>query len=375
VRVLIVEPYFTGSHAAWAEGYRRYSRHDVNILALPGASWKWRMHGGAVTLARRFGARGLRPDVILATDMLDLTTFQSLTRTTTHGVPFALYFHENQLCYPWSPTDRDVAGGRDKHYGFINYASALAAEAVFFNSAYHMRTFFGELTRFLSHFPDHRELASVEEIRARSSVLPLGLDLARFDATAAPLAAGDGAPLVVWNHRWEYDKNPGEFFAVLDALAGRGVEFRVAILGECFSRSPDEFTAARERLGERVVAFGYAEDFGEYAAWLRAARVVPVTSRQDFFGASIVEAVYCGCHPLLPRRLAYPDVIPADFHAGVFYDDARDLERRLEAVLAGGPPPAARSLGAAMRRYDWSVLAPEYDGRLEDLWKQRSVTS
>ena len=110
MRILIVEPYFTGSHASWAEGYVCNSRHEVEILKLSGAYWKWRMHGGAVTLARQFLDSGKRPpDVILATDMLDVTTFQALTRSVTANTPFAMYFHENQLTYPWSSTDRDVA--------------------------------------------------------------------------------------------------------------------------------------------------------------------------------------------------------------------------------------------------------------------------
>ena len=79
MHILLLEPYSTGSHAQWAAGYQKHSRHDVEILALAGANWKWRMHGGAVTLARRFMESSLAPDVIVATDMLDLTTFQALT--------------------------------------------------------------------------------------------------------------------------------------------------------------------------------------------------------------------------------------------------------------------------------------------------------
>ena len=66
------------------------------------------MHGGAVTLARMFMESELQPDLILTTDMLDLTIFLSLTRSRTANIPTAIYFHENQLSYPWSTTDRDV---------------------------------------------------------------------------------------------------------------------------------------------------------------------------------------------------------------------------------------------------------------------------
>ena len=182
MRIVLIEPFLTGSHAAWAKEYARYSRHRIEILSLGGQHWKWRMHGGAVTLARRFLQSEFRPDLILATDMLDLTTFLSLTRSRTAAVPVALYFHENQIAYPWSPQDRDVSQGRDHHYGFINYSSALAADGVFFNSRYHRSRFFEQLPRFLKQFPDHRELETVSLIRRKSRVLPLGVDLRRLDA-------------------------------------------------------------------------------------------------------------------------------------------------------------------------------------------------
>ena len=176
MNILIIEPYFTGSHAAWAKGYQKFSRKNVKILSLDGRYWKWRMHGGAVTLAKKFMEGDYNPDIILATDMLDITTFMSLTRSRTAEIPVAIYFHENQLTYPWSPDDRDIIKGRDMHYGFINYSSALAADRVFFNSRYHMDSFLSELEIMLKGLPDYRELDTVEEIRDKSSVLHLGMD-------------------------------------------------------------------------------------------------------------------------------------------------------------------------------------------------------
>ena len=58
--VLLIEPYFGGSHRAWAEGYVSHSSHAVELLTLPARFWKWRMQGGAATLAER--ALALDPD-------------------------------------------------------------------------------------------------------------------------------------------------------------------------------------------------------------------------------------------------------------------------------------------------------------------------
>ena len=372
MKVLLLEPYYTGSHAAWADGYAAHSRHQVTILGLPGRFWKWRMHGGAVTLARQFMEMDAAPDLLLATDMLDLTTFLALTRARTHAIPTAVYFHENQLSYPWSPGDRDVRQGRDVHYGFINYASALAADALFFNSAYHLAGFFDELPRLLKHFPDYNELDSLTALRDRGQVLPLGLDLRRFDEQQsavsgwrshreASLSAVE-SPRILWNHRWEYDKNPEEFFRALNVLAERGLDFGLVILGESFRRQPSEFLEAQRRLGERVRHAGYAPDFADYAGWLWQADLLPVTSRHDFFGSSVVEAMYCGCFPLLPRRLSYPELIPPEYHDLCFYRDFDDLVARLAAAIetwrpssAGRPASHRRPLrlaghGPALRR-------------------------
>jgi glycosyltransferase involved in cell wall biosynthesis len=375
MKVVLLEPYYTGSHAAWADGYAAHSRHQVTVLGLPGRFWKWRMHGGAVTLARQFMEMDAAPDLLLATDMLDLTTFLALTRARTHHLPAAVYFHENQLSYPWSPDDRDMRQGRDVHYGFINYASALAADALFFNSAHHLAAFFDDLPRLLKHFPDYNELDSVETLRTKSQVLPLGLDLRRFDeqqpAVGGPTGrlrsrqSAVGQPLILWNHRWEYDKNPEEFFRALSVLAERGLDFGLAILGESFRRQPGEFLEAQRQLGERVRHAGYVPDFVDYARWLWQADLLPVTSRHDFFGSSVVEAIYCGCFPLLPRRLSYPELIPPEYHDLCFYRDFDDLVARLASAVEQGSPLQPAALQAAVARFDWQAMAPLYDDRLE----------
>jgi len=371
MKICLLEPFHSGSHAAWAEMFARTSRHEVELLTLSGRHWKWRMHGGAVSLARQFMARDCSPDLLLASDMLDLTTFLSLTRIKTSGVPAALFCHENQLTYPWSPDDADPAQQRDAHYAFINYTSALAADAVLFNSSYHREAFLGALPAFLNSFPDQNELESLPAITAKSSVLPLGIDLKRLD-NCRPDAIKTPAkiPLVLWNHRWEYDKNPEEFFRALYQLQAEGVAFEVAVLGETYRKAPPVFDEARQRLGKRIVQFGYAENFADYAGWLWRADLLPVTSIHDFFGVSVIEAIYCGAVPLLPRRLAYPEHLPAAQQGQFLYDDFTSLLERLRALLRH-PGHCTETLRAHVARYDWGTLIGRYDDLLEELALRR----
>jgi glycosyltransferase involved in cell wall biosynthesis len=338
------------------------------------------MHGGAVTLARQFLKGAFEPDLIVATDMLDLSVFLALTRHRTAPVRTVLYFHENQISYPWSKADPDPARDRDAHYGFINLTSALAADLVVFNSEYHRASFLSDLKPFLKAFPDYNEAEAVEAISAKSHVLYLGLDLARFDRFRVDRESGQPA-LVVWNHRWEYDKNPDDFFRALFLLKEEGLDFRVAVLGEAYKARPPVFEEAKERLADRIVQFGYAEDFAAYAAWLWRADISPVTSIHDFFGASVVQAMYCNCFPLLPRRLVYPEHVrtgedrvtqpggqePPAHGDDFFYSDFPEMVGKLRHRIANPEQTRAVRTQSFVRRYDWGNMVLEYDDFFDKL--------
>ncbi len=372
MNVLLLEPYFGGSHKAWAEGYASHSSHAVRLLTLPARFWKWRMQGGAVTLAERVLALDRRPDLVLATDMVNLPALLGLTRGALAQAPVALYCHENQLTYPPPPGEK-----RDLTYGMINWLSMLAADRVFFNSSFHLHDWFEELPRLLKHFPDCTHVHRIPEVQAKAAVLPVGCDLRRFDKVAARRAPGPGRPpVILWNQRWEYDKAPETFFRALYALAEEGLDYRVALAGKSYRQTAGEFGAAREHLGDRVVHFGYASPH-QYAALLRGADVVVSTAIHEFFGVSIIEAVYCGCFPVLPRRLSYPEIVPQAHHAACLYDDFDGLLERLRWVLTN-PDQARRGaseLREAMARYDWAQVGPRYDAALESLVDARVVTA
>jgi len=358
MNILLLEPYFTGSHKAWALGYQQQSHHEINILSMKGQFWKWRMHGGAVTLANQYIKSDLKPDLILATDMLDLTTFLSLTRKKSSDIPTTIYFHENQLSYPWSPADRDVQANRNKHYGFINYSSALTADYVLFNSKYHQNSFIHEVRKLLKHFPDNNELETVNQIQAKSKVLHLGLDLSRFDISQKK---NDGPPLILWNHRWEYDKNPEDFFKPIFRLNEEGVDFQLAILGENFKTTPSIFDEAKIKLSNKIIHFGYCESFDDYAKWLWKADILPVTSIQDFFGISIMEAIYCNTLPLLPERLTYPELLPVQLHQNHIYTNETDLYEKLKSAIQKISEVRKMEFSPIAKKYSWANMAPIYD--------------
>jgi glycosyltransferase involved in cell wall biosynthesis len=339
-------------------------------MAMPARFWKWRMHGGAVTLARRFLAERNRPEVIMATDMLDLATFLALTRKDTATVPAILYMHENQLTYPLpaegeSGPMRRQRGERDLHYAFINYSSMLAEDGVLFNSAYHRNVLLKALPNFLRHFPEFNELESVAMIEAKSGVLPVGVDLRRLSGSEE--APQLDPPLILWNQRWEYDKNPGAFFEALYVMAGEGLAFEVALCGESFRRQPAEFEQALERLGSRVVHAGYASE-ERYRELLWRAAITVSCAEHEFFGISIVEALYCQTFAILPFRLSYPELIPEAYHRHCLYDSWPGLLERLRWALRQ-PAEAVEVARLAAKHaagFSWTERAPEYDSFLAE---------
>ncbi len=378
--ILLLSPYHGGSHQAWAKGYQRYSEEHVELLTMPSRFWKWRMHGGALTLARRFLERveesdAPLPDLILATDMLDLSTFVALTRKQSRTIPLALYMHENQLTYPLpqDPTTgpmRRQRGERDLHYTFINLTSMLAADRVLFNSQYHHDSLLDALPGYLKRFPEFNELGTLESLREKSSVLPVGIDGPQLSAQRSPTNAGakqDG-PLILWNQRWEYDKDPASFFNALYKVQEEGIPFRLALCGESFNRAPTEFEKATSRLQKRLVHVGYAPA-EKYQELLWSADIVISTARHEFFGISIVEAVYCRTYPILPARLSYPELLPQEFHNHCLYENDDALVSHLRWALQNPDQANAlsRKLAPAMERFSWELLAPQYDAFFHSL--------
>ncbi len=373
LQIHLLSPYHGGSHKAWATGWQQNSQHRISLHTLPDRFWKWRMHGAAVTLARRFLANKATPDFIVASDMLDLTTFLALTRRQTAVIPTAVYMHENQLTYPL-PQDgrtgpmRRQMGERDRHYAFINYTSMLAADHVFFNSQYHLDSFFTALPNFLKHFPEYNELGTIKTVKNKSSVLPVGIDFQRLLPQHEP-TINNQPPLILWNQRWEYDKNPEAFFAALQAMADKGLPFQVALCGQQYGKRPSIFDEAIAQLGDRVIHVGHA-DLPTYRRLLWQAAVTISTAHHEFFGISLLEAIYCQTFPLLPNRLSYPELLPKPFHHACLYENQTVLEDKLTWALTHREEikNIGEEVATAVSHYAWQHIAPIYDQKLDTIW-------
>lgn len=316
MRVLYLEPFAAGSHAAFGAALTRASWASWTRLTLPGRHWKWRMRGSAAYFARDHAAALAEDhDLLFASAYLPLAELVGLC-PKLGARPRVLYFHENQLSFPARAAPRE----RDNHFGFTQLVSALAASCCLFNSAHNRDSFLAAGAELLARMPDAVPGDWIATIAARSRVLGLPLELPEFDdALLADLPAdarGEG-PLIVWNHRWEHDKGPEGLVRIVDALLERGLRFRLAVCGQQFRRRPAVLVEAesrwRARLGPGLVQFGELASRRAYEGLLAQAQLVLSTARHEFFGISVLEAVHWGARPLVPDGLSYCELVPAEF--------------------------------------------------------------
>jgi glycosyltransferase involved in cell wall biosynthesis len=371
-RLLVLEPYFGGSHRAVLECLLPDLGWDYDLVTLPARKWKWRMRGSAITFAdevqrldaewRADGGRpGPRWDAVFASTFLNLAEFKGLAGDVVAGIPSVVYFHENQLVYP----NRHEAEW-DLQFPLTNVTSALSADECWFNTAWNRDRFVEGIEPFIRQFPDHHPRGIAERIAHKSSVIHPPFDPVPFDT--APVRRGDTCR-IVWPHRWEHDKDPETFFSVIAALAAEGLDFEVAVAGQAFAETRDQFERAAGGLGDRLVHLGQPDSREDYARLLATSDVAVSTALNEFFGLAMIEAAYCGCFPLVPDRLAYPEIYPAEMR----YGSPDALAARLRSFIVDRPAP--RQGRALAEAYTIDALAPAYRDAFERLASRRSWSS
>ena len=311
------------------------------------------MRGAAVT----FSKNSIEDfDLILTTDMMDVACFRGLSDPR---IPLITYFHENQLSYPYQ-TINDY----DRHFAYTNFTTALSSDKLMFNSNYHMNSFLEGLDRYLDGFPDHKEKDLIGSLRIKSEVLYPGIEPIKIDEGSVK----NDVPHLLWNHRWEHDKNPELFFNTLFTLQEEDFDFKLIVLGESFSRKPEIFDIARYRLRNRIIHWGFVEDRSEYYKLIRLSDILPVTNHQEFFGLSVVESIAMGVIPLLPDRLSYPEHLPLSHQSDHLYSDDEEFQHKLVFLLQNFQRVNVDPIRThVISKYSWSNLIEEYDRCFESL--------
>jgi len=362
--ILVLEAYDGGSHGQFLDGLILHSKQKYTRISMKPRSWKWRMRGSALwfidEIHRQIKTGKLNPnkvDIIFTSDMTPVCDLKALLPESLKHCPVILFFHENQLTYP---VQNELE--RDCQFGFTNITSALAANKIWFNSRYNLDSFANETDLLIKRMPDHLPKNIGERIRKNSIVMPLGLDIPKTYTTLNNRKNNHSTPpTIVWNHRWEHDKNPELFFETLFTLKKQGLDFKLIILGESFKNCPPIFELAQKILKNNITHCGYASSRNAYYQLLTESDIVISTALHEFFGISVLEAITCGATPLLPYRLSYPELIPNTHHDKYFYHSDEQFLQMLTDLLTKKRHHLPSDIHKMTLQLHWTHLAKTYD--------------
>lgn len=372
--VVFLESFYGGSHREFADCFAEHSQHNVDILTLPDRHWGWRMRWSAKLFAEQLLKRE-RYELIVATDLINLADLTAILSRAAYHVPVLLYMHENQLSYP-----RSDAKPPPLEHALTDIKNVLIADRTLFNSAFHRDTFLTAAESVLKGIPEFDTASERKLLRDTSTVMYPGVEH-NFGAQAAESAEPSMGPVILWNHRWEPDKQPHIFRRALEKLNEQGMAFRLILLGEhalgeqsgpAEKRNPD-FEALCAKFGSRVIYAGYAQDRAEYFRLLQQGDIVISTAIQENFGLSMLQAIDAGCWPLAPNRLAYPEILPAELHEDCLYSGTKELVRKIVRLGAARRAMQAEPRWEGLRRtlleraaeFHWERRIQEYDRLIE----------
>jgi len=356
MKILLLSAYDAQSHRYWRTGLvEQFPEHDWTTLTLPARHFSWRLRGNSLTWA--YSEREVLErhyDLVVATSMTDLSALKGLVPNLAR-IPSVVYFHENQFAYPESGKAFQSVEPK-----MLNIYTALAADRVVFNSDYNRTTFLAGCRYLLKKLPDHVPDGLPELIEHKTSVIPVPLINDAFHQQGQK-----EKPLnIVWNHRWEYDKGPNELLRAIRRLGEKTKAFKLHVVGQQFRQAPEHFERLREEFSAQIGAWGYVESEEKYRAILRRSDVVLSTALHDFQGISVLEAVASGCLPLVPKRLAYPELFDEKYCYEQTGDEAQNLADKLDRYVqlkAQGKMPVAPDVS----HLNWTALEGRYRRLLE----------
>ncbi|MCW8935401.1 MAG: DUF3524 domain-containing protein [Gammaproteobacteria bacterium] len=318
--ILLLSAYRSSSHAAWADWLvNTFNEFEWLKLELPGRHFRWRIRGNPLSWLHKIPAK--KPDLILATSMVDLATLKGL-HSHLSNIPCIYYFHENQFAYPTSKQQHNSIDPQ-----MVQLYGALAADKLLFNSIYNQQSFFNGVNRLLNLLPDETPENISVLLKNKSDILPVAITPIDKSATKIP-------QLILWNHRWEYDKAPQVFADALEKLNKMDIDFQLALLGDRPAKKPVSLLQIEKQFSDKIIINNKASK-EDYLKYLSLSSVVVSTAIHEFQGLSMLEAVSAGAIPVVPDDLCYKEQYASHFRYKTGDSDA--LSEKLYSFLSIKP--------------------------------------
>ena len=314
--ILLLSAYRSNSHAAWADWLvNTFDQFEWIKLELPGRHFRWRIRGNPLSWLHQLSE--IKPDLILATSMVDLATLKGL-HSHLSNTPCIYYFHENQFAYPTSKQQHDSVDPQ-----MVQLYGALSADKILFNSHYNQQSLLNGVDRLLKLLPDEVPENLNSLLKNKSQILPVAI-------TAIEQKADKDPELILWNHRWEYDKAPQVFADALHKLNKIETNFKLALLGDRPPKKPAALLQIENEFADKIIINGKVSK-DDYLKYLSLSSIVVSTAIHEFQGLSMLEAVSAGAVPVVPDDLCYKEQYASDFR--YIAGDSDVLSKKLFMLL------------------------------------------
>ncbi|XP_070928808.1 tRNA-queuosine alpha-mannosyltransferase isoform X12 [Macaca nemestrina] len=329
--ILIIEAFYGGSHKQLVDLLQE-ELGDCVLYTLPAKKWHWRARTSALYFSQTIPISE-HYRTLFASSVLNLTELAAL-RPDLGKLKTILYFHENQLIYPVKKCQE-----RDFQYGYNQILSCLVADVVVFNSVFNMESFLTSIGKFMKLIPDHRpkDLESIIRPKCQVIYFPIRFpDVSRFMPKHKTThlkkmlsLKGNGGTVLSMALPFQPEQRDSEGLlknsnSECDAHCGLDTARR-EYLGNSLRQESDlkkstspENSSSHRGENKQNLTVNPCATLGGDANQQRLLHIV--------WPHRWLEAVYCGCYPLCPKDLVYPEIFPAEY----LYSTPEQLSKRLQ---------------------------------------------
>ncbi|XP_073401677.1 tRNA-queuosine alpha-mannosyltransferase isoform X3 [Dendrobates tinctorius] len=333
--VLLIEAFYGGSHKQLMDLLNGEMEGCV-LYSLPAKKWHWR----ARTAALHF-MQAVPPSdsyrVLFTSSVLNLSELVAL-RPDLGKLRKVLYFHENQLVYPVRKNQ-----DRDFQYGYNQILSCLVADIVVFNSTFNMESFLTSISKFLKLIPDHRPKNLEQIIRPKCRVVHFPI---RFPDVSRFLPEHKKISMECLVHHKKVD------------IHSQNENAKVAATG--FGQVDEQLTQPWKESITLVIPMekSHSKDDGQVISEPSISNFSTESPRplHIVWPHRWLEAVHCGCYPLCPKALVYPEIFPAEY----LYSTPEQLLKKLQKFCKRPDIVRRHRFQGETAPYSWASLSGEF---------------
>jgi hypothetical protein len=354
--ILALEPFYGGVRRVMLDQVIHCSRHRWTLLKLPPRRIERRLTAAAHWFAEQLSRHWVgRVDMLFTSEALNLSDLYRLVPGLLKK-PAVVYFHANQL----PPPQARQEGPLD----LVNLNTAAAATEIWFNSMYHLRSFFERVGAMVGRMPDLAAHDPLPELTSKVQIMPppVGTNLIQKVAQEPGAPARERRTIFVETR----DADNQLLNKALERLVRRNERFKLITVGPVEDLNPE---LPRQTLPE--------SDERAHVAGMLQSGIFVSTKREATVDHHAIRALLSGCWPLVPADGVYREMIPDGLHKACLHDGSpEDLAGRIQDLwhLGGLQAGHEQEMQKILHRFDPIPACRAFDERLEELAVAHSIS-